>query len=127
MIFIISIVFISSIFADENMLDKSRYYEYGKRFYYDIFYQPADNHDSVIVVSVFRASFSMLKFEKYNDLKNHSLKFVAYPRVEIEFRDADGIIRKRDIWKDTIYSKSYEEIDLKDKYIYGSLTTVLPC
>lgn len=109
-----------------TMTDKSFYYDLGKKFYCEVRILPTENPDSSLAVAYFKFTKDLLVFEKA-ELKDYDKgNFVAYPKVEIEFKDEEGIIRKRELWQDTLWAETYEETADWKNYVYGGVRATLP-
>lgn len=123
-IILISLLTALDILAQEIEFDKTKYYKSKNQFFYDLITVPKLNSDSVELHILYRASYNTLKFAKLKSDSYSDDKQVSYPIFEFELRDEDGIIRKREIQKDTVIS-FYPEIESLDKYIYGSISIVI--
>ncbi len=115
---------LSDIHATEK--DKSFYYDYGKQFYAEIHRTGSVNGDSTEALIMFRIVDNLMTFSKNVDPKTHKEQFVAWPKVYIDFRYGEGIIRKRAEWTDTVIVTHYDSTKSKTKYCSGYLKVVLP-
>ncbi len=102
-------------------VDRSTYYNRGKNFYYNYFYKPINNVDSIDVYTMYKVAYDLLRFTKMTGTNS----YIAYPEFEIEFRDEDGIIRKRIKKKDTIIVDDYSLINRIDIFYFGSIEAKL--
>ncbi len=109
-----------------NMTDKSFYYDLGKKFYCEVRLLPTENPDSARAVAFFKFTKDLLVFEKAEIEDYDKGNFVAYPKVEIEFKDEEGIIRKRELWQDTLWAETFEETADWKNYVYGGIHATLP-
>ena len=100
--------------------DRSVFYDYGKRFYFETHTLPVNTGDSINILTLFRISNSLLSFTKNG--KGYS----AFPQVELEYRDSNEIIKKRLVWKDTIIVIDYNDTKQKSAYNFGNVTAKLP-
>ncbi len=105
--------------------DRSKYYNYGARFFAEVHLMPADSPDSVKAVVLLRMSYSTLNFIKPTESTSLNKKFIAMPYVEAEFKDSKGIIRRLTEWRDTIITDDYNITTLRDVYTYGIMETTL--
>jgi GWxTD domain-containing protein len=105
-------------------VDKSSYYNRGKKFYFNYFYEPADSGDSIKVITIYKIAYDLLKFTKIEQPGTDDA-YIAYPEFEVNFKDDEGIIRKRDKKKDTIIVKDYKLINRVDVFYYGSVVSKL--
>ncbi|MBM2814909.1 MAG: hypothetical protein HW421_1671 [Ignavibacteria bacterium] len=92
--------------------DRSFYYFYGEKGYTEAHILPTLHQDSIDLLIMFRISNDALAFTQ-NKLLNH---FIAYPNLEIVIKDADGIIRKRSIWLDTVIVFNYDKTTSKTEF-----------
>lgn len=106
--------------------DKSIYYDLGKRFYCDVYSLPYSNKDSIKTLVMFRFSNNLLTFTKKRNIKSTSEEFNAFPQVEIQFTDSNGIIKKVEIWRDTIISLNFEDTKSNQIFHYGWYSFLLP-
>jgi GWxTD domain-containing protein len=108
----------------QNQMDKSAYYKFGKRLHYTLIYNYDTQTDSIEVKTIFKIPYHFLRFEKR---KSSGLDlFTAKPRLELEFSDGDGIIRKRESIEIEINTEHYSEISQRDKFYYGELNSKIP-
>jgi GWxTD domain-containing protein len=111
-------------FVSYAQVDKSSYYNRGKKFYFNYFYEPADYGDSIRVITIYKIAFDLLKFTKIEEPGLDNV-YIAYPEFEVNFKDEEGIIRKRDKKKDTIVVNDYKLINRVDVFYYGSVVSKL--
>lgn len=121
-----NIILLVLVFAMTNLVsnsqipgDKSKYYNYGSRFFAEIHLLPSDSPDSVKAVMLIKISYSTLSFIKPQDEVSILDQFVAYPFVEAELKDSQGIIRELIEWRDTISTKDYNATMARDIYLNG--------
>ncbi len=107
-----------------NQMDKSAYYKFGKKLYFTLICKYDSQTDSIEVKTVFKIPYNFLRFEKH---KSSGLDmFTAKPRLELEFSDGDGIIRKRESVEIVINTDNFSEITNRDKFYYGELNSKIP-
>lgn len=136
-----SIIFLIFIFFNlgislqgQTDKDKSFYYDYGEHFFVESYSFPSQSPDSQIVVTIFRFSNSIIPFTKGDiNASNDNSKsitssdfFISYPIVFVEYRDSQGIIRRRDTWENEIIAYNYDETKNKMLYNYGIVNSLLP-
>lgn len=105
--------------------DRSKYYNFGARFFSEVYLMPTESPDSLKALVLFRISYSTLDFIKPEKVSNDMINFKALPLVEAEFKDSEGIIRKIIEWRDTIVSKDYDVTKDRDVFVFGSIETTL--
>ncbi len=113
--------------------DRSFYYDYGEHFYAESYAFPTEFPDSQMVVTIFRFANSVIPFtkadlNKVSDLNKAQItneSFVSYPIIYIEYKDSQGIIRKRDTWEKEILVKNYEITRDKGSYNFGIVNTLV--
>ncbi|MCX7737192.1 MAG: GWxTD domain-containing protein [Candidatus Kapabacteria bacterium] len=113
--------------------DKSFYYDFGERFFAESYVFPIESVDSQLVVTIFRFANSVIPFTKadinnINDINKNKLtseSFVSYPIIYVEYKDSQGIIRKRDIWEKEILVGDYEATRNKEIYNFGLISSIL--
>lgn len=103
-----------------QQVDKSFYYDYGEKFYYDIVNIPGEHPDSTRFQVLFRMRHDVLLFT------NVGPRYIAQPLMYVEFVDSTGIIRLSREWRDTVVVGSYELTQSKKDFIKGALTVSLP-
>lgn len=124
------LVVLNSLYGQKDK-DRSFYYDYGEHFYAESYAFPTEFTDSQKVVTIFRFSNSIIPFTKSdlskisdkNQITNES--FVSYPIIYVEYKDSQGIIRKRDSWEKEIIVKNYENTRDKKTYNYGMVSTLV--
>lgn len=104
--------------------NKINYFNFGKTFYSEIHYLPY-KQDSSSAIILFRMSYDLLNFEKYSQHSNNNDIFFAVPTVDAEFEDSEGIIRKRIVWQDTIFTDDFNKTNSKTDFIKGKLLTII--
>lgn len=110
--------------SEQNQMDKTSYYKFGKRIYFTLFYRFEPLTDSVEIKTVVKIPYNFLRFEKSKS--SGSEVYTAKPRVELEFSDTDGIIRKRESIEITINTDNFSDITNKDKFYWSELNSKLP-
>lgn len=108
----------STAFAQQ--VDKSFYFDYGEKFYYDIVNVPSPHPDSTRFHVFFRMRNDLLSFRAING------HYEAMPLLYVEFIDSTGIIRLSREWRDTVAAAAYEETQSKSIFIRNALTIDLP-
>ncbi len=103
-----------------QQVDKSFYYDYGEKFYYDIVNIPDERSDSTRFQVFFRIRQDVLLFT------NVGTRYVAQPLLYVEFIDSTGIIRVSREWRDTVIAGSYELTQSKKEFVQGAMTVDLP-
>jgi GWxTD domain-containing protein len=99
--------------------------DYGKKFYADIYVLPNESADSVDVIIPYKIANETLTFIK--SVNDNADRFLSVPDVEAEFKDSDGIIRRRIFREDSIFVNSFEETNSAKDFMYGFLHTSLKC
>jgi len=106
-----------------TQIDKSAYYSFGKSFFIESYYFPSDSKDTSEIVIIFKIANEVIPFVKiYNDTRG---EYLANPTVEVTCRDADGIVRYRGFWTDSIFTKNYDFTVSKKDFAYGIFKTKL--
>ncbi len=124
------LVICSSLSAQADK-DRSFYYDYGEHFYAETYSFPETSPDSQLVVTIFRFSNSIIPFTKStlsnfgDENKKVTESFVSYPIIFVEYKDSQGIIRKRDTWEKEVVVTSYEETRNKRSYNFGLISSVI--
>jgi GWxTD domain-containing protein len=113
--------------ASRQRLDKSSYFDYNETFFCEAHALPSQSKDSTVVSIAFRILYDLLDFRQLpaSAIVQRGAYF-ATPSVVIELRDDIGIIRLRNQWKDTIFTKTFEQTNSKTDFDYGALTVTLP-
>ena len=93
-------------------MDKSAYYSYGTFLYAESHILPDNNPDSIRVAVMFKILYDAMLFTQVNPLENVG-KFMAIPEVEIYFKNDEGVIKKRTMWRDTIWANTFEQTKAK--------------
>lgn len=121
------LIFLLLIIANPvySQTDKSIYYSYGTQFYTEHIFYISDSADSLTVNILYRIMYDALSFTK--EINNLS-QFVynASPKIEVTFKDSDGIIRNRAFTSDSIALLDYEETNSKDLFLKNVISTKLP-
>lgn len=128
------IVFFIYSLSGQSDKDRSFYYDYGEHFFAESYVFPSESLDSQHVVTIFRFSNSIIPFTKADisittdSDKNKLTKqsFVSYPLIYVEYKDSQGIIRKRDTWEKEILADNYETTRDKGIYNFGMISSFLP-
>ena len=102
--------------------DRSFYYEFGKDVYLENFVWPNDNPDSLDVILIFRLRYNILTFAKVKDKPD---SYYAVPKISVDYRGKDGIIRYRSVWTDTVEIETYDKTKSKKDYIFGYMIKTL--
>jgi len=124
LILFIFLLQLNQIFSQRSLLkDSKQQYELGKKFYSDIYVLPDEAPDSVKIIVIYRISYQTLTFTKTNS--NGQESYLSIPNIELEFKDSEGIIRKRIFREDSIIFNTFEETVTSKEYIYGYLTTLM--
>jgi GWxTD domain-containing protein len=125
-VLIVLILILSDMIANSQIPgDKSKYYNYGSRFFAEIHLMPSDSPDSVKAALMIRISFSTLNFVKPQGEVTVQDVFAAYPYVEAEIKDSQGIIRELIEWRDTVRIDDYNSTMARDIYLNGLAETTL--
>jgi hypothetical protein len=74
------------------------------------------SEDSMTILAMFRIQYDALLFEKSTSFRG---AYVAFPSLEIESKDSNGIIKSRIQWKDSVFASSYEQTNSESLYAYG--------
>ena len=108
----------------QGMDDRSKYYDYGKRFFTDAYIFNTQSPDSIKIAVYYRFSNSLLSFIKNESLYNNN-EFYSIAVCEVSYRDDKGIIRKRELNTDTIFVNNFEETKSKTLYKINSIISNL--
>lgn len=116
---ILTIAFISFCIttAKSNMPDKSTYYYLRSNFYVDIFSNLSPQGDSLDFIFLYDIDYDNLVFQL-----NDEQKYFAVAKMEITFKDENGITRKRIITNDTVFANNYDET-ISKKLTFKNLQT----
>nr|MDA3843023.1 GWxTD domain-containing protein [Candidatus Kapabacteria bacterium] len=115
---ILFVIFISTAVNAQHK-DKSFYFDTGNKFYSEIHLIPTSNPDSVDAVTFFRASYDLFSFRKTDSDQQILGKYVAYPNMEADFKNADGIIKNSVNTADTIFVTHFDSTNSKTRFIHG--------
>jgi hypothetical protein len=74
------------------------------------------SEDSMTILAMFRIQYDALLFEKSTSFRG---AYVAFPSLEIESKDSNGIIKSRIQWKDSVFASNYEQTNSESLYAYG--------
>ena len=81
------------------------------------------SEDSMNILVMFRMQYDAMLFESSSSFRG---EYVAFPSLEIEAKDSNGVIKSRVQWKDSIFASSYEQTNAEDLYAHGMRSIVLP-
>lgn len=81
------------------------------------------SEDSMIILAMFRIQYDALLFEKSSSFRG---EFVAFPSLEIESKDTNGIIKSRIQWKDSVFAANYEQTNSESLYAFGMRSITVP-
>lgn len=101
-------------------VDKSFYYDYGERFYYDIANVPSPEPNTTRFLVLFRMRNDVLTF---TTVKSH---YEASPLLYIEFLDSTGVITVSREWHGTVTAASYEQTQSRKEFVSGGITIDAP-
>jgi GWxTD domain-containing protein len=125
-VLIVLVLILSDLIASSQIPgDKSKYYNYGSRFFAEMHLMPSDSPDSVKADLMIRISYSTLNFVKPQGEITVQDVFEAYPYVEAEIKDSQGIIRELIEWRDTVETDDYNSTMARDIYLNGLAETTL--
>ncbi len=102
-------------------IDRSFYYDYGEKFYYEVSNVPGRADDSTRFLVFFRLRHDLLAFTTVSDQRLRQDFFMARPVLYVEFADSLGVIRHSTEWRDTVLAGSYESTISKKEYVFGVL------
>lgn len=111
---------ISYIALSQPFGDKTGFYDLGSKMSVDYVIVPDSGADSSSLVFVYRIPYSALAFRKLNEFDEKTL--VAYPKITIEVRDSDNIIRRSAEINDTIVT-NHENTKNRDSSYNGIFRT----
>lgn len=121
-IFLFTFLFAMSL---QSQTDKSIYYSYGTQFYSEHIVNANNSTDSIDVFVLYSIMYDALSFIK--EINNLSqFEYTAAPKIEVTFKDSDGIIRNRAFVNDTLITLNYEETNSKELFDKNSIFTTLP-
>jgi len=81
------------------------------------------SEDSMNVLIMFRIQYDALTFERSSSFRG---EFVAFPALEIEMKDTNGIIRGRVQWKDSVFAPTFEQTNAEKTYAFGMRKLSMP-
>ncbi|MBI3259533.1 MAG: GWxTD domain-containing protein [Ignavibacteriae bacterium] len=112
---------------NQQRLDRSSYFEYNETFFCEAHALPSLSKDSTIISILFRIMYDPLEFHQLpTSAMMQRGVYLATPFVMVELRDDIGIIRFRNQWKDSIFTKTFEQTNSKTDFIYGTIKVTLP-
>lgn len=114
------VVFCTGGLLTAQQVDKSFYFDYGEKFYYDIVNVPSPRPDSTRFHVFFRMRNDLLPFRSINS------HYEAAPLLYVEFIDSTGVIRLSREWRDTVSAGMYEETQSKKLFVRDAMTVDLP-
>jgi len=74
------------------------------------------SEDSMTILAMFRIQYDALLFEKSSSFRG---EYIAFPSLEIEAKDSNGIIKSRIQWKDSVFATNFEQTNSESQYAYG--------
>lgn len=101
-------------------VDKSFYYDYGERFYYDVANVPSPEPNATRFLVFFRMRNDVLTF---TTVKSH---YEASPLLYIEFIDSTGVITLSKEWRNTVAAASYEQTQSRKAFVSGGIAIDVP-
>ncbi|MDQ1265689.1 MAG: hypothetical protein QG635_840 [Bacteroidota bacterium] len=110
---------------DNRLIDRSFYYPFGEKLYYEGYRLPSETDDSVKILVLFKMTNESSLFIQTEGVTQLKGKYISTPSVEIVCKDSDGIIRQRSLWRDTVFVNSFEKTISKSDYIHGALSFVI--
>ncbi len=110
----------------QNQVDRSFYYDFGEKVYYDVLNVAHPASDSTRFLVLFRLRHDLLTFTTTEDRVEREGRYLATPVTYIEFFDDQGVIRQSTDWHDTIYVKDYQKTVSKTEYILGAVECTVP-
>jgi GWxTD domain-containing protein len=80
--------------------------------------------DSLQIFLLFRIQYTALHFQNApsGDVRG---TLCAFPVLQIECRDSNGVIRNRSEWKDTVFARNYEQSKSKKEFSWGMMVISL--
>ncbi len=112
----------SFIAAGRPVGDKTGFYDFGAKMNVDNVVISDLSADSSSMIFVYKIPFSALAFRKYSELDDS--KLVAYPKITIEVRDSNNIIRRSAEINDTIFA-NHDDTKNRDSAYVGVFNTRL--
>ena len=104
-----------------RMPDKSNFFVFGDNFFAQTFAMPNPTMDSINILFCYSFIYDGLIFQKTaND------RYFAVPNLEATFRDNDGIIRRRLLTNDTVWTDYFDETTSKTTSFSNISTFTLP-
>ncbi len=110
----------------QNQVDRSFYYDFGEKVYYDVLNVAHPAQDSTRFLVLFRLRNDLLTFTTTEDRAEREARYLATPVTYVEFFDGQGVIRQSSEWHDTIYVKDYQKTVSKTEYILGAVECTVP-
>lgn len=111
----------------QQRMDRSSYFEYNETFFCEAHALPSQSKDSFTVSILFRIMYDVLEFRQMPvSAVVERGAYVATPSVIIELRDDIGIIRYRNQWKDSVFTRAFEQTNSKTDFEHGSMNIMLP-
>lgn len=111
----------------QQRMDKSTYFDYNETFFCEAHALPSPSKDSTLINIGFRMMYDLLDFRQLpTSATLQRGMYSATPTVIVEIRDDIGIIRYRNQWKDSIYTKTFEQTNSKTDFEYGAMNILLP-
>ena len=110
----------------QNQVDRSFYYDFGEKVYYDVLNVAHPAPDSTNFLVLFRLRHDLLTFTTSEEHSERAGGYLATPVTYIEFFDGQGVIRHSSDWHDTIYVKDYQKTVSKTEYILGAVECTVP-
>ncbi|GAB5465151.1 MAG: hypothetical protein Kapaf2KO_05870 [Candidatus Kapaibacteriales bacterium] len=117
------LIFIS-IALTSYAVDRSNFYVYGSQYRGAAKILPSESKDSLDILVIFESTYESLQFKK--DFESNDNIYYAESEVSIAFRDSNGVVKKRKLWKDTLETTSFDETYLKNKFAEGAVIATLP-
>ena len=112
----------SFIAAGQPLGDKTGFYDFGAKMNVDNVVISDLPADSSSMIFVYKIPHSALAFRKYNEFDDS--KLVAFPKITIEVRDTNNIIRRSAEINDTIFA-DHENTKNRDSAYFGIFRTRL--
>jgi len=123
-ILILLCVFIASnqiSFSQNRNLHRDNHFIFGDVFFAQTFAMPNSTMDSISILFSYSFIYDGLVFQKTNDER-----YFSTPILEATFRDKNGIIRRRLLTNDTIWTDDFSETNSKTKTFSNISIFTLP-